>query len=721
MKRTQTWNATPETAPGKVPAAGTRAEFPPAPSPESASDGEEAAAIGWLRFVRTWDGQGIHAGLLETSVHSEPLGFRFVRGNLQGSGDECEVPLLAEALLRSCASPPALLLGLAEEITSRQLRAFSTEAPVGCVVRTSGGRRAGESWAGAAQRVLWAHGPPRPQSAARGIFDRIMQWTDPFEPAERVARALAVAFADSRVRSLMEIRGLKTVISLLPRASKTAPQMSDDDVSLNLDAAPEGEEQDPPEIDLDARLWALLAAPRTRRLSDPPDPRLEWPAELMPFQREGVQALIKMGRLLLSDDMGLGKTVQTVAALRILKAQGELDSALVVAPASVLDQWRRELARWAPELGAIIVRGRADDRSWQWQAGKDITLASYDVLRQDAEYLAGLRAAGNAWDVVVLDEAQKIKNRNETSEAAKNLPRLRSWALTGTPIENDESELASIMEFVDHDQEEPRKRYSPGAALRHRHRALQLRRKKNEVLQDLPPKLETRLTVPLHRDQRESYDRAEHEGIVYLRSLGAEVDIRHVLELITRLKQICNADPKTGASSKLDDIGGRLQTLADQGHKALIFSQYTKGASGVAAAANHLRAFNPLVLTGETPVDRRTELIDRFRTGDAHKALIVSLRAGGLGLNLQEASYVFHLDRWWNPAVERQAEDRSHRLGQTVKVNVIKYTCEDTIEERIDRILRRKQELFDQLIDDVSMELSSRMSRKELLNLFGLG
>ncbi len=543
-----------------------------------------------------------------------------------------------------------------------------------------------------------------------------MQWQDPLEPMVRTAKALTIAFADPRVRSLMEMEGLRTVISLPPR---TGTQMSEDAVS-SVTTSKAGA-QGRAEFDLVERLWAVLAPPRTPSASTRPDAHLEWPAELMPFQREGIQALISMDRLLLSDDMGLGKTVQAVAALRILRARGEIESGLVVAPASVLDQWRSELARWAPELSAIIVRGGWNDRSWHWRAGKDITLVSYDVLRQDTVYLARLQATRNAWGVVVLDEAQRIKNRNDTSAVVKNLPRRRSWALTGTPIENDEDELASIMEFVDHEKGTPRKHYSPGPALRQRHRELQLRRKKGDVLQDLPPKLESRLTVSLHREQRESYDKAEHEGIVYLKSLGTEVGIQHVLELITRLKQICNADPRTGASSKLDDISDRLQALVEQGHKALVFSQYKSDTAGVGAAANHLKAFNPLVLTGDTPPERRSELIDRFKTGNTHRALIISLRAGGLGLNLQEASYVFHLDRWWNPAVEQQAEDRSHRLGQTVKVNVIKYTCEDTIEERIDQILRRKQALFDQLVDDVSMDLSTRLNRKELLELFGLG
>ena len=141
----------------------------------------------------------------------------------------------------------------------------------------------------------------------------------------------------------------------------------------------------------------------------------------------------------------------------------------------------------------------------------------------------------------------------------------------------------------------------------------------------------------------------------------------------------------------------------------------------MAAAASYLRAFNPLTLTGATSQEDRTAILDRFRTDGAHKVLVLSLRAGGRGLDLQEASYVFHLDRWWNPAMERQAEDRSYRIGQAIKVNVIAYSCIGTIEERIDAILEHKQRLFDELIDDVSLDLSARMNRDELLGLFGLG
>ena len=440
----------------------------------------------------------------------------------------------------------------------------------------------------------------------------------------------------------------------------------------------------------------------------------------MPFQREGVRALLDNCQLLLADDMGLGKTLQAVAALRILRARREVQSCLVAAPAGLLDQWRREIEKWAPELSAIIIRGSTSDRSWQWAAKRDVTLVSYDTLRSDFSGNAQSPVRRKTWDVVVADEAQRIKNRNDTSDTLKGLQRTRSWALTGTPIENHEEELASILEFVDHDVSKPTKRYRPGAELLQRHSELQLRRKKSDVLEDLPPKQITKVTIDLNPRQRNSYHKAEQDGIVYLKSLGAEVGVRHVLELITRLKQICNADPKTGESSKLDDIKDRLEQLADQGHKALLFSQYVSDTSGVAAAANYLRDFTPLTVTGDMPQQERTDVIERFKARDEHKVLILSLRAGGLGLNLQEASYVFHLDRWWNPAVERQAEDRSHRIGQTVKVNVIKYSCSETIEERIDDILERKQHLFDELIDDVSLDLSVQMSREELFALFGL-
>lgn len=448
---------------------------------------------------------------------------------------------------------------------------------------------------------------------------------------------------------------------------------------------------------------------------------LDWPGQLMEFQVDGVRALLTSDRLLLADDMGLGKTIQTIAAVRILCIQRTIESVLVVVPTSVIDQWRREFYRWAPELRLIAVRGSPADRAWQWRAEVHVTIVSYETLRADAADSPESPPRRRLWDVVVLDEAQKIKNRDvEVSRAVKQLRRKRSWALTGTPLENKLEDLASILEFVDQGEETSTNRYVPGPDLLSRHSQLQLRRRKSDVLDQLPPKQVITNTISLLPGQQQSYTRAERDGIFRLREMGQAVRIQHVLELITRLKQICNADPETGESAKFLDIRQRMATLSEEGHRALLFSQYTDDSFGVGAISTALSDFQPLVYTGGMSTPERDSVIQRFKSNSEHRALILSLRAGGVGLNLQEASYVFHVDRWWNPAVERQAEDRTHRIGQVVPVTVFKYTCEGTIEERIQAVLAEKQQLFDEIIDDVSLDVASRLNRDEIFGLFGL-
>ena len=670
----------------------------------------------------------MRGALFESSGNGAPLGFCFTR--VAHSDTSTGHPehfwrnagsAVARSLLRAMNSGPLLIFALANEVPAeRHLTDFQPILPF-CLISSSGlaespGRSDSQDAMrvnGNLHRLLWVGEQPEEGSAADRILDELIDKDSPFEPFERAREALSEAFADEPVQLLSAVPGLTTVVSL-----SSLPQRLEYPAAASEVCNEAIQEPDRPCPTLAERLWALLAAPpqapRNRQ-----DLELEWSGKLMPFQADGVAVLLKSDQLLLADDMGLGKTIQAIAALRILRKQRSMTACLVVAPASVLNQWRREIGKWAPELSAIIIRGSAADRAWQWAADVDVTLVSYDTLRSDFGH-AQSPVRTKTWDVVVADEAQRIKNRNTTSRALKGLQRIRSWALTGTPIENREEELASILEFVDHDAQAPPRRYSPGRDLQRRHRDLQLRRKKGDVLDELPPKRETLLQIDLRANQRRSYDKAEQGGIFYLKSLGREVTVRHVLELITRLKQICNADPRTGESSKLDDIDDRLEQLTIQGHKALVFSQYVSDASGVALAAKHLRRFNPLTLTGNMSQQDRSAVIDEFKNLDDHKVMVLSLRAGGLGLNLQEASYVFHLDRWWNPAIERQAEDRSHRIGQTVKVNVVKYSSTGTIEERIDRILERKQRLFDELIDDVSLDLSTRMSREEIFGLFGL-
>ena len=697
----------------------------PVPFDDLSAERTSFRALAWLRFVEEEDGEGIRAALFQTSVEGEPLAFCFTRRcrndpfPWQGrNARHSLLPSLARSLFQAAVPSPVLVLGLADEIPRRTFAEdLRVRLPL-CLVHRAGSRaRTGPGHGVSNSRrfeLLWNTDQAVEEAEVGQLLGEITDRDNPFEPFDRAAKGLLEAFADGRVQALTAVAGLTTVVSL-----SSLPEHPEYPVNLSsgTDEAGRSTGRNPlPGFTLAQRLWRVLAASSEYGQ----DIRLSWPGELMPFQREGVRALLDNNQLLLADDMGLGKTLQVVAALRILRARREVGSCLVAAPASLLNQWRREIEKWAPELSAIIIRGPTSDRSWQWEADRDVTLVSYDTLRSDFGDNVRSPMRRKTWDVVVADEAQRIKNRNDTSDALKGLRRIRSWALTGTPIENHEEELASILEFVDHDGSGAPKRYRPGEKLLARHRELQLRRKKGEVLDDLPPKQVSKVTIDLGSGQRTSYDKAEQDGIVYLKSLGAEVSVRHVLELITRLKQICNVDPRSGESSKLADIKDRLEQLAAQGHKALVFSQYTSETSGVAAAAGYLGDFTPLTITGDVSQQERADAIERFKTRDEHKVLILSLRAGGLGLNLQEASYVFHLDRWWNPAVERQAEDRSHRIGQTVKVNVIKYSCAGTIEERIDGILESKQELFDQLIDDVSLDLTARMNREELFGLFGL-
>jgi SNF2 family DNA or RNA helicase len=475
-----------------------------------------------------------------------------------------------------------------------------------------------------------------------------------------------------------------------------------------------------PEIPLSKRLAYVLQPPTDLLLSGTGP--LEWPRPLFEYQMEGIKALLGHEALLLADDMGLGKTVQAIGALRILALQRLIESSLLIVPAGLINQWRRELGFWVPELRISTVHGPVADRAWQWITPAHIYLTSYETFRADFTANPQSPPRRRTWDVVILDEAQKIKNRDvEVSRKCKQLSRRRAWALTGTPLENRVDDLASILEFVAPLKKgEAPLRLSPGLDLRARHPELQLRRKKVEVLPHLPPKIISQIVLPLDGPQLQSYERAEKEGVVQLRERGEAVRVQNVLELIMRLKQICNFCPTTGQSAKFHDVRQRLRTLESEGHRALIFSQFTDGKHGVRAIASRLHSMQPLLYTGDLSSHEKDATIRKFKEHPEHKVLVLSLRAGGQGLNLQDASYVFHFDRWWNPAVERQAEDRAHRLGQTFPVHVYRYILEGTIEERIDHVLREKQLLFDELVDGVSLDLKSALTSEELFGLFGL-
>ena len=431
------------------------------------------------------------------------------------------------------------------------------------------------------------------------------------------------------------------------------------------------------------------------------------------FQLDGIAFLYPRHRAVLADEMGLGKTMQAITAIRLLVHHGQLRRVLLVCPKPLVTNWQREFAQWAPELPVGAIEGGPARRQWQWRSSGDVvTIANYESVVRDRDDVCH---ADNHYDLVVMDESQRIKNANSTTnEVARSIPRARSWAITGTPIENSVDDLRGIFEFVAPGQLEPKmKPRAVGKAVSD----YVLRRTKDQVLTDLPPKMWRDADVHLTPEQAEAYRLAEDEGIVHLREMKRELTIRHVFELVLRLKQICNFDPSTGASSKYERLEADLEECAASGRKAIVFSQWVETLTEL---RTRLARFGPAEYHGRIPSKQRDGVITKFRDDPNCNVILMSYGAGGVGLNLQFASYVFLFDRWWNPAVEDQAINRAHRIGAKRSVTITRFLTLDTIEQRIHEILQHKRELFDAVFSDDIEAPSSGLSRDEIFSLFNL-
>ncbi|MFF5225588.1 SNF2-related protein [Dactylosporangium sp. NPDC000521] len=447
---------------------------------------------------------------------------------------------------------------------------------------------------------------------------------------------------------------------------------------------------------------------------------LEPPASLAttlrPYQRKGLSWLAFLDGLgvgaLLADDMGLGKTVQVLALEALLRERGPRPPTLIVCPLSVLGNWRREIGRFTPGLRVAVHHGT--ERAMGEHDDADLVLTTYQVATRDVD-----RLAARDWDRIVLDEAQQVKNSTgAAARAVRRIPARHRVALTGTPVENRLTELWSIADFLNPGILGPasifRARYSvpveryadadAAARLRRVTRPFLLRRVKTDraVIADLPDKFERRQWCNLTLEQATLYKAVVNELFVKLRE-GRSGERRKglVLSAMTKLKQVCNhpahlmgdGTPLAGRSGKLARLEEILATALDAGDRALVFTQFAKFGHLLAPYLAGRLGTGVEFLHGGTAKGARDAMVERFQTGKGPGVLLLSLKAGGTGLNLTAANHVVHVDRWWNPATEQQATDRAFRIGQRRDVQVHTFVCVGTIEERVDTIMAEKRTL----------------------------
>lgn len=558
---------------------------------------------------------------------------------------------------------------------------------------------------------------PAPAAVGRVVFnlDELLtfHWMvsldgDPLTEAEMEALAEAK-------RPLVRLRGKWVTLDpeLLAQLRRPAPHLrAGEVVAAALGESPLAGIPVPLEVQggLADLIQRLQGAAQPREVAEPPG----LAGVLRPYQRRGLAWLADMSDLglggCLADDMGLGKTIQVIA-LQLLRQQGP---ALIVCPASLLGNWESELRRFAPQLAARRYHG--DSRHLEQLEPTEVVLATYGVVRRDGAQLAEV-----GWDLVVADEAQHVKNPlSRGARELRNIPAGVRLALTGTPIQNRLSELWSILDWttpgllgtLPNFQTEvaiPVERHGDDAVRERLARAVRpflLRRRKidPDIAPELPPKTETTHLLSLTHEQATLYEAVVRETMDVIRRSEGMARRGQVLKLLTALKQVCNhpaqylhqRGPVPGRSGKLAALDELLGIITAEGESALVFTQYVAMAR---LLEGHLsdRGIATLFLHGSVPPPSRDRMVAEFQRG-AVPVFLLSLKAGGVGLNLTRATHVIHYDRWWNPAVEDQATDRAYRIGQDRPVQVHRLVNQGTLEDRIAELLEQKRALAESVV-----------------------
>lgn len=440
---------------------------------------------------------------------------------------------------------------------------------------------------------------------------------------------------------------------------------------------------------------------------------------------------------ILADDMGLGKTLQAISLLLAAKEEGKKGTSLIVCPASLVFNWGEELKKFAETLKVLLVAGTQGERQQLLEEydQSDVVVTSYDLLKRDIS-----NYEGKQFLYQIIDEAQYIKNH--TTAVAKAVKVIQSeyrFAMTGTPIENRLSELWSIFDYLmpgffysydvfKKELEQPIVKNQDEAAMERLQKmagTFILRRLKENVLKDLPEKMEETRYVKMNQEQQRLYDAQVVHMRKQLEGQGEEEFKKNKMQIfaeLTRLRQIC-CDPSLcfenykGDSAKLESCLELVQSAIDGGHKILLFSQFTSMLEIIQERLKNL-GIEHYVITGATPKDKRLHMVKAFNQ-DQTPVFLISLKAGGVGLNLTGADVVIHYDPWWNQAVQNQATDRAHRIGQKNKVVVYKVIMKHSIEEKIQKLQETKKDLADQIVNAQAGQIAS-MNREELIELLGI-
>jgi SNF2 family DNA or RNA helicase len=468
---------------------------------------------------------------------------------------------------------------------------------------------------------------------------------------------------------------------------------------------------------------------------------------LRPYQVRGYSWLAFLRRwglgACLADDMGLGKTVQTLAAIQRDREAGEQRPVLLICPTSVVGNWMKEAERFTPDLPVLIHHGGQRTRGDAFRKKvkpHGLVLSSYALLHRDREVFGQVDWAG-----VVLDEAQNIKNpETKQAQAARALKADYRVALTGTPVENHVGDLWSILEFLNPGflgtQTEFRRRYfvpiqaqqdtEAAGRLKRLTGPFVLRRLKTDksIIADLPDKLEMKVFCNLTREQASLYAAVVAEADKAIEKSEGIQRKGMILGTLSKLKQVCNHpaqflgdnSPIPGRSGKLARLTEMLDEVLQAGDRALVFTQFKDMGDLIQRHLQEEFGREVLFLHGGVPQKQRDRLVERFQNDPAGpRVFLLSLKAGGTGLNLTAARHVFHFDRWWNPAVENQATDRAFRIGQTRNVQVHKFLCVGTLEEKIDEMIERKQQVAERVVGAGEGWLTE-LSNEQLKDLFAL-